>query len=147
MKNFSRQEHQIELLWVISNCRNRKTATSTVSIQVQLVSYQCQHGHKLSFQCLNWIKLLSDQCQTNGHDLISYQCQHGHNASYQCQDWNKLLSDQYQTNVHDLVSYQCQHGHKLLSDQCQTNGHNLSSYVSTRTKLLYHHNQSRVSSN
>ena len=99
-----------------SKCRNRKTASRTVSIQVKLASYQCQHGHKLSYKCQNGHNLLSDQCQTNGHDLISYQCQHGH----------KLLSNQCQTNGHNLVSYQCKHGHKLLSNQCQTNGHNLS---------------------
>ena len=99
-----------------------------------LLSHQCQHGHKLL--------VLSNQCHTNGHDLLSYQCQHRHKPSYKCQHGHKLLIDKYQTNGHDLLSCQCQHGHKP-SYKCQ-HGHNLSLYVSTRTKLLYHHNQSGV---
>jgi len=84
-----------------------------VSIQVQLICYQCQHGHTLSYQCQNGHKLLIDQCQTNGHDLILY--------------------------VSARTSYQCQQGHKLLIDQCQTNGHELSLFVSTRTSYQCQH--------
>ena len=40
---------------------------SKLSLQVQHVSYQCQHRHIL----------LSNPYQTNGHFLISNQCQHG----------------------------------------------------------------------
>ena len=69
------------MLSICSKCCTRKTAIRQVTIQIQLVSYQCQHGHKLS----------NYQCQTNGHDLVSYRCQQGH----------KLLIDQCQTNGHD----------------------------------------------
>ena len=83
------------------------------SIQVQLISYQSQHGHTLSYQCQNRHKLLINQCQTNGHDLSLY--------------------------VSTRTSYQCQQGHKLLIDQCQTNGHELSLFVSTRNSYQCQH--------
>ena len=39
---------------------------------VQIVSYKCQPEHKL----------LSDQAQTNKHDLIGSECQNGHKCRY-----------------------------------------------------------------
>ena len=64
-------------LYICSKCRTRKTASRPLSIQVQLVSYQsqanghdlvsyqCQQGHKLSYQCHHGHELLNDQYQTN----------------------------------------------------------------------------------
>ena len=54
---------------VYSKCHILKTSSRTVSIQVQLVKYKCQPGHKL----------FRDQCQTNGQeDLIGSECQYRH---------------------------------------------------------------------
>ena len=40
-------------------------------IILDFVSYKCQHGHKLSYQCPQGYKHLIDQCQINGHDQLS----------------------------------------------------------------------------
>ena len=40
------------------------------SVQVQLVSYKCQSGHKL----------FSDQCKTNGHNFMGSECHTGTQA-------------------------------------------------------------------
>ena len=55
---------------VFSQYRTLKTLSRTVSIQEELVSYQCQNGHKLIYQCQNGHKLLVDQCQTNVYHPI-----------------------------------------------------------------------------
>ena len=77
---------------VCSKCLTLKTSYRTASIQVQFISYQCQHGNKgnnrskpnqwarsqlicftrTSYQCQHGHKLLIDQCQTDGPDLSSY---------------------------------------------------------------------------
>jgi len=62
---------------ICSKCSTPQGFLKPVSIQVQLVSYQCPHGHKL----------LIDQYQTNGHDLSSYISTR---TSYQCQQGHKL---------------------------------------------------------
>ena len=43
------------------------------------MSNQWTQSYQLSMS-KGTLKLLSDQCKTNGHDVISYQCQHGHKA-------------------------------------------------------------------
>ena len=80
-----------------------------------LLSYQCQHGHKSSYKCQHGHKS-SYKCQ-HGHKS-SFKCLHGHKSSYKCQHRHKLLINQCQTNGHNLLIYQCQHGHKLLINQC-----------------------------
>ena len=52
-------------MYILRKCPAPKTGLRPVSIQVQLVSYRCQHGHRR----------LNYQSQTTGHDLFSYQCQ------------------------------------------------------------------------
>ena len=71
-------------MYILRKCSAPKTGLRPVSIQVQLVSYQCQHGHRR----------LNYQSQTTGHNLFSYQCQRGHKrVNYQCQ-----------TTGHDLTA-------------------------------------------
>ena len=53
-----------------SKCRTLLILSRTVSVQVQLVSYKFQQGHKL----------FGSQCQTNRLDLIGSECHKGTHA-------------------------------------------------------------------
>ena len=99
-----------------SKCRTLKTSSRTVSVQVQLVSYKCQPGHKL----------FSDQCQTNGHDLIGSECQYRYKRSYQTSSYS--INAKSQGTISSALNFT--QGHKpaikqALIDQCQISRHNL----------------------
>ena len=63
--------------FIWSKLCNLKTASRTVSVQVQLVSYKCQPGHTF----------FSDQCQINGHDLIGSGCHTATQAQLSTRAW------------------------------------------------------------
>ena len=121
-----------------------------------LVSYKCQHGHKLvNYQCQTRARSLqlSMSIQTQGRKLpmpntgtimsaINVKMdtsewtinakQRNNLLSYQCQYRHKFVNYQCQTG-HNLVSYQYQSRHKLINYQCQTAHNVVNSFVKQGT--------------
>ena len=97
LSNHEFKEEPLKHLSDCSKCLTRKTAFRPISIKVQLVSYQCQHGHKLA----------NYQYQTQAQSL-----------QLSMSTWTQACKLSMPTTEHDLVSYQCQHVHKLVNYQC-----------------------------
>ena len=105
-----------------SKCRTRKTVFRTVSIQVQLESYQCQHGHKLRYPCQNGHNLLIKRPLPNKWTRF-YQL----SMSKRTQVFKRSIPNQWTGSYLQSMSTRKQsqlsmsNGRKFLSDQCQTN--------------------------
>ncbi len=79
-------------MYILRKCPAPKTGLRPVSIQVQLVSYQCQHGHKL----------VNYQCQSTGHELVSNQC---HNRTRSRQRSFVKTRNKFEKRLHDCNSW------------------------------------------
>ena len=105
----------VHFMQVCSKCHTRKTPIKTVSIQVQLVSYKCQHGHK----------------------LINYQCQ--------TQTRSHQLSISTQTKCHKLSMPNHWARSRQLSMSTQTQSHKLSMSTPTLSNKLSISNTDTIS--